>query len=343
MNALERQLAALLTEAPGEPPTSLDPDAIVTRASGRRRMLAPALAAAAVVAVAVPVAVVLARDSGTKPVTSTSAGTTPSTVPMSDPKADAIDRITAALQAAPVPPGAVRSERELDPVAEGFATSGSPTEVRRTAWWTALGAVRETITYLKAHAPAGMGLLSRGASSNGGEDVEFADRPTDPAAYPLELDYYLAPYASGVAIRIDSWTTWVANRPDWSFVPADATSVDLTVVRDAYNEDPGGAPTVRRALTGDALTRLADAINALPPRAPEGAHSCPAMLVRASDGAVFHTPDGVIHMVRNGGGCAFNATITAPPNTDEVYVLGNDFTAAVLSALGLPANYGFAH
>ena len=41
------------------------------------------------------------------------------------------------------------------------------------------------------------------------------------------------------------------------------------------------------------------------------------------------------------GGCAFNATNTAPPGKDEVYVDGNDFTDAVLSALGLPANYGF--
>jgi hypothetical protein len=67
------------------------------------------------------------------------------------------------------------------------------------------------------------------------------------------------------------------------------------------------------------------------------------MLVRSSDVAVFHTPDGDIRVEHNGGGCAFNATITAPPNAGAVYISGSDFTTAVLTALGLPQNYGLGH
>jgi hypothetical protein len=344
VNALEQQLASLLTEAPGEPPTVIDPDALLSHASRRRRFLAPALAAAAVVALAIPIAAVVMRDNGSPPTRSTAPGTeapAPQPSTTSDPKGDAVARITAALDAAPLPPGAVRSDSALEPVREPFSTSGAGNQVRRTAWWTAPGEVDATIAFLKAHPPTGMTLQGWGSGSAGKAEVDFADSPASPAAYPLEIDYYAAPYDRGIALRVDAWTSWAPNRPGWSFVPADATSVDLSVVRDAYNPGLGGAPAVRRTLTGDDLTRLADALNALPPRAPEGVHSCPAILVRASEVAVFHTAHGDVRMEHKGGGCAFNATITAPPDPDEVYVDGGDFTDLVLTALGLPRNYGF--
>lgn len=348
MNELEAQLASLLTEAPGEPPNEIDPDALLANAPRRRRYLAPALAAAAVVAIAVPVALFVVRDSGTTPAdNSPTAGSEAPAPPttVADPEADAINRITAALDAAPLPPDAVRSDTELKPVADGFSGSG-PNDVRRTGWWTAPGSVSGAITDLKEHPPAGMTALGSESAPGDYEGLEFATTPGDPAAYPVELDYYLAPYEGGIAVRIDAWTTWAPNRPDWSFIPTDATSVDLTVVRDPLNPDHpelGGAPTVERTLTGNDLTQLADTLNALPPRAPEGVHSCPAMLVQAREVAVFHAPEGDIRIVRNGGGCAFNATIVPPPGADEVYVDGGDFANAVLAALGLPKDYGFGN
>jgi hypothetical protein len=343
MNALEQQLAKLLAEAPGEPPTLVDPDELLSRASRRHRFLAPALAAAAVAAIAVPITVFALGDSGTPPARPAPPGTAESSppAPAADPKADAIDRVTATLAAAPVPPGAVRSDTELKPVRNALTTSDSPNEVRRTAWWTAPGDVDAAISYLKGHAPDGMELQAwSGSSSDARQEVDFAG-PARPDGYPLELDYFVAPYAGGVAVRIDSWTTWAPNRPQWSFVPDDATSVDITVVRDALNAGLGGAPTVRRTLTGGALKQLAGAVNALAPRAPEGIHSCPAVLVRAKDLAVFHTPDGDIRMLHEGGGCAFNATIAGPAGSHEVYINGSEFTDAVLTALGLPSHYGF--
>ena len=349
MNNLEQQLAALLTEAPGEPPNVIDPDALLARAPRRRRWVAPALAAAAVVAVAVPIAVFAVRDSGTSstkpPTAGTEAPLPPTTV--TDPKADAIARITAALDAAPLPPGAVQSDTELEPVKDPISMSTAPNQVHRTTWYTVPGDTDSVIAYLKAHPPTGLTLQGwAGGGSTDEQEVNFVDNPSDPATYVLEVDYDAAPYEGGVALRVDAWTIWAPNRPDWSFVPADATSVDITIVRDSLNPDRpelGGAPTVQRTLTGDDLAQLAAAVNALPPRAPEGIHSCPAILVDARDLAVFHTPAGDIRMARNGAGCAFNATITAENGDGDVYVNGGDFTNALLSALGLPKDYGFGN
>lgn len=347
MNDLERQLASLLTQAPGEPPNDIDPDAILARAPRRRRYLAPALAAAAVLAIAVPIAVAISRGSGTPTATSTAIGSGSPTPPatVSDPEGDAIARITAALAAAPLPAGSTEVAHSIAGLDTPFSMSTSPNQVRRTSWWTAPGDVSAAIAYMKEHPPTGMHL--QGWASGGSDDrqeVDFADNPSDPASYPIEIEYYMAPYQGGIALRVDAVTTWAPSRPAWSVVPGDAASADLTVVRDSLNPDRpelGGAPTVQRTLTGAALTQLADALNALPARAPEGIHSCPAMLVNARDLAVFHTPAGDIRIVRNGGGCAFNATITAAAGAGEVYVNGADFTNALLTALGLPKNYGY--
>lgn len=338
MNSLEQQLAALLTEAPGEPPNLIDPDAVLARAP-RRRWVAPALAAAAVVAIAVPIAVVALRDSGTSstkpPTAGTEAPLPPTTV--TDPKADAIARISAALDAAPLPPGAVQSDTELDPVKQPISISSAPNQVHRTAWYTVPGDTDPVIAYLKAHPPTGLTLQGwAGGGSTDEQELNFADEPTDPATYALELDYDAAPYNGGVALRVDAWTIWAPNRPDWSFVPADATSVDLTIVR-------GGSPAVQRTLTGDTLAQLADAINALPPQAPEGPHGCVEITAQASDIAVFHTPAGNIRMVDGLVQCSFNAVITAAQDDEKVYVRAGDFNSAVLAALGLPKNYGFGH
>jgi hypothetical protein len=348
MNALERQLTTLLTEAPGEPPDTLDPDALLAHArSPRRRYLAPSLAAAAVVAIALPVALVLVGDDATTPSRPASSGvpTGSTAIPLPDsaPKEEAMVRIEAALAAAPLPPGATTSPTELNSLIDAFDTSLSPNEVRRSAWWLAPGDVDSAVGYLKANEPDDMHLQSWGSGS-GYQDVEFASRPDDPADYPIQLGYYLAPYESGIAIRVDASTTWAPVRPDWSFVPDDVTSVDLVVVRTVRPSQPqqdGGAPTVRQTLTGAALAGLADAINVLPSRAPEGMHGCPLLLVEATDIAVFHAPEGDLKVMHGDGGCAFNAVITSPTSDGEVYVPSSDFTAAVLAALGLPDNYGY--
>ena len=57
MNELERQVATLLKDAPGEPPMTLDLAISSAIPGSRRRALAPLIAAAVVLAVIVPVVV----------------------------------------------------------------------------------------------------------------------------------------------------------------------------------------------------------------------------------------------------------------------------------------------
>lgn len=339
MNALEQQLAALLTQAPGEPPKAIDPDVLLAEAPQRRRYLAPVLAAAVVVGVAVSVAVFATRGGST----SGPAGSPTSDVAVPEAKAAALHNLNDLLDQVSLPPGAQR----LDPGPNWLPVPDhgtSPNELDVARFFTVPGTCCIALNYVGAHLPEGMKEDSGGSSSDGTHDVESVTYVSPDKTY---LSYSVADYhGDEVVMRVDAQTTWVAGRPDWSYVPADATSVDITIVRAALNPDHpefGGAPTVQRTLTGEALTRLADALNALAAQPPEGVHSCPAILVDSRDLAVFHTPTGDIRMMRNGGGCSFNATITAPPNTDDVYVNGADFTGAVLTALGLPRNYGFGH
>lgn len=345
MNPLERQLSTLLRAAPGDPPAAIDADALLARAPRRRRRyLPPALAAAAVVAIAVPVGLALTHDSGTtqagpRPAVSTPARprSTVSTL-TPHPKAAAMRDLEQLLDRAPLPAGAQRLGHGVAGIGVPFGTA-SPNDLDRARFFTAPGTAAAALAYLKTHPLDGMTLDFSGSSSGGGTPAVESVTFVSPAK--LYLSYSVAPYRGGAALRVDAQTTWVPNRPRWAFVPDSVTSADVTVIRTAFNAHPQGAPTVRRTLTGTALRRLADAVNGLPSAAPEGVHSCPAALIRSVDLVAFHTPTGDLRVSRNGGGCAFNATITSPPSKRHAYVAGTDFTAAVLSALGLPANYGY--
>jgi hypothetical protein len=333
MNPLERQVAALLQDAPGEPPMRIDADELLTHRPPRR-WLAPALAAAVVSALGITLAITLSGDSNNPPRPKIQAQLP--TPGAESPKAVALRDLQQLLDDAPLPPGA-QLAHEVSRLRVPFGT-GSPNDLDRARFYSTPGTVAAALAYVKHHVPGGMTLDSSGSSSGGGvPDVESV---TYVSPTKLFLSYSMTSGRGGIAIRVDAQTTWVPNRPSWSFVPDSVTSVDVTIVRKAYNKGMGGAPTVRRTLTGDRARELAAAVNDLPPAAPEGIHSCPAMLVDASDVVVFHSPNGNLRLAHTGGGCAFNAAITAPPSKREALVPGAAFTNAVLRELGLPVGYG---
>lgn len=340
MNPLERQLSALLKDTPGEPPSTVDADALLAKRS-RRRYLAPSLAAAAIVAIAVPLAVLLTCDSGTlgsahRPMPHTSP--TPA-----DPKTQAIMTARALVDSAPVPPGSTRIAHSPLALLDRPSEIPGALHVQRTAFWTVPGTTDAAVTYLRVHPPEGFRRDGSGAMGGPGrptvEDLSFATGSYG-ADGSVTLLYSVVAFDGGVAIRVDAQVFWVPNRPAWSYVPASVISVDVTVIRKAYTPGQRGAPTVSRTLTGDAARQLADAINALPPVGPEGVHSCPAQFIQSSDIAIFHAANRDIRVARVGGGCAFDATVTAPPSKRQAYLGGPDVTSTLLSALGLPANYG---
>jgi hypothetical protein len=352
MNPVERQLATLLAEAPGEPPKLIDADALLAHRL-RRRYLAPVLAAAAVVAIAVPVGLILANGSIDD---STNPPAAPRPLPTQNGMtvAQAIKVAEDALHDAPVLPGAHSVARPPTSLLDTpSSTPRAPTLVQRTKFWLAPGRTDAAIQYFKAHPPTAMHVGASGSSSGPGQPtaqfIQFtAGAPralTILGDQSLSLEFTVVASGSGVAVRVDAQLIRVPTRPDWAFVPDSVTSADVTVSRSTFDGGVEKAPTVLRTLTGEALERLADAINALPSRAPEGVHGCFAITATTAwplDKVVFHIPDEDIQ-VMHAGQCMWNAVLTAVSSHRHVYVDDVEFDKAILSALGLPDDYGNAH
>jgi hypothetical protein len=334
MNPDERELSGLLKDTAHEGPARIEVDALLARRR-RHRLLAPALAVGAVLAIAIPTAVLLAGDTSSSPGVSVRPHVATTS---SDPEAAAIVAVETALADAPIPPHAVEVKHAIAGLDAPLSISTSPNLVDRARWWRVKHSVDETLAYLRAHPPyatvAGETGSSGGASGRQIDSIGF-DSSSGPS-----LSYSVTPFAGGTAIRVDATTIWTPARPAWSLAPDSVASVDVTVVRHAIGGPSGGAPTVRRTLTNGAARHLAGALDALPAVAPEGVHSCPAQLVQAADIVVFHAPAGTIRMTRIGGGCAFDASVTAYAHRRPVYLSGDRFDRAVLAALGLPAGYG---
>lgn len=342
MNALERQLATLLADAPGEPPNTLDPDALVGHPpSRRRRYVAPLLAAAAVAAIAIPVGFALTSDSNPPTAAPESPAPTPRTSSTSSPSPDtsmqrAIAQAQELLLKVPLLPGAQSiGESPISELDQPSTTTMVPTLIIRTRFWLAPGDTDGAIAYFRAHPPAGMHEGASGLSSGVQPDTQFVDFES---GRNLKLQLTVVDFQGGVAVRADAQVIRVPDRPRWAYVSDSVTSAEVTVIREALDPAAGGAPTVQRTVTGETLEQLARAVNGLPSRAPEGIHGCVAMSVRVQDRVVFHSSSGDLKVVL--GGCSFNAAISAPFGTRYAYVDAGQFRAAVLAAVGLPSNYG---
>ena len=216
-----------------------------------------------------------------------------------------------------------------------FETRASQNLVTRTRSWTAPGSVDAAVRYLKSHAPPGM-TLGGWSTSNGGtgpqtEGVAFESRSE------LELTYTLAASHGAVAVRADASTIWVPARPSWSMLRTPLADGQAVIIR----QNPqlhGGAPTIRRALSPNALRRVVDAIDALPLSADIGAHSCPATVGGEvwRDTVTVRAGGRSVRIVDNLSGCA---TLEVTVGTRTVQ-LGGSIDGVLLSLLGLPADYG---
>jgi hypothetical protein len=342
MSGLERELAALLKDAPGEPPFVLDPDALQATSQPRRRYLAPLVAAAAVLAAAVPTAVLLNRDSSGQP-PSSSRPTKPLQNP-ADPHQAAIRTAKAIIATAPVPPGATPVERPpLAALDEPASTQGAQ-YVQRTRFWTAPGAVDNAISYLTSHPPRDM-HSPPGTGSRRGPNIPTTQTLDFQADEFRTLQYSVVAYHNGVAVRADAQVLWAPRRSPADTVPTSVTSVDVVVVRQNPQRRQG-APTVSRTLTGADARALAHFVNRLPRAVPTGYVSCPDMLggEHRLDRLTFHSAGANAHLLVNLTGCA---TTTLTVGHRKPIQLSFTFPGAVatidhqiLSAVGLPPNYG---
>ncbi|HZC73571.1 MAG TPA: hypothetical protein VE442_22940 [Jatrophihabitans sp.] len=333
MNPLERQLSALLKEAPGEPAASLDVDALLAQRRPRRRYLAPLLAAAAVVAIATPLAVILTHGPAAQQADRFR-------LPPGDerlathPRQAAIRTAQALIKSAPVLPRATRVSSPPLPAVDQPPSAPGAQHVQRTAFWTAPESVGAAITYLKSHPPKGMTLS--GTADSGGPSVPTVESLTF-GDYDTSLQLSVVAFRGGVAVRADAQVLWAPRRSPADMVPASVTSVDVTIVR-SNPQQHLGAPTVRRTLTGDAARALADYVNALP-RAVPNPMFCPNIAGNEewSDTLVFHSAGATTRVVDDMRGCT---SITFRTGHRKPIQLSGGLNQALLHALGLPANYG---
>lgn len=219
------------------------------------------------------------------------------------------------LSLARVPSGATRLTGAPAHLAEPMSREVVDTIVDRSAYWHVGSGFDETLSWLRAHPPAG--LTHAGSSSGGGPDFTTAGDDYDEADTATVIHRQLqieiaARSDGGTDIRADGLAVWLDPRPlrDAAAGPrmrvtiaggcpaSDRGRVDVTNTRSADlgrallpsghpaaalvctygggNDTPPLRLRQRRTLTATQAQRLARAVRAVPIDHPDGGvHSCP--------------------------------------------------------------------
>jgi hypothetical protein len=261
-------------------------------------------------------------------------------------RAEAIEWVTAALDHAQVPPGATAERPSIR--AQGFDLTVTG---KRT--WTAPGTVAQATASLRAQPPAGLVLTDEqtpGARAYGAPPDRHVVKVEGPAAtlwygrygggdYAPGLSYSVRPAPAGVIIEAKAYSYWKPYRPAWSIAGGSVTTVDVTVTRPSVPAFAvGGAPTVRRTLTGAPANLLVGLVNSLPAKRPIVSLGCSTS---APDSLAIRTSQSTLE-VSTDAACPSRTGIGEPGRQRFVYVRDEQLNSAVLQALGLPRNYGLA-
>lgn len=317
----------------------------------RRRPVAVMLAAAAAVVLVAGIAVALAvgRGSGsTDAQKAPTQGAGPPSQPVpartlitpgaADPSS-ALTRalLTRLLASTRLPAHSVRvSSAPVSVLRNPSTDSGYSThEIRLTRWFTAPGSVSAASAYFSAHPPRGTTLGSQGTDDDV-VNVEFdGGSRSEVASSSVTVVVDIAPYRGGVAVRIDAYAFWLPSRTTDSIIGVPTSAVaTVTVAGQAYRKPR----TVTRHLTGSTAARLAHEIDDLP-GGVEMVHSCPALFVTVTETLSFSTPRGTYVVRPTNSQCGQTTELRTPGGRTYPLGLGTLFTD-VLSALGLPENYG---
>lgn len=305
----------------------------------RRRLsrVAPVFVVAAVVAIAVGILLTGStqlHSARPSPSSSTSAPTsTSSPISTTVPNTDALATSTARaiLRTVPVPPGA-RALDNVKPAALGGASLQlSSVQAEASGVWRIPLTSSQAVDFARTHPAPGF----TPNCTCGGARVKWIDFYSQDRR--RAINYVIRTSGAGVEIGITAIVPWVPGRPSWSLIPASATSVDVTVERVRQAGSTGGAPTVHRTLSADATRRLATTANALRPQAESSCRG-PAIMIAATDILVFHLREGSITFTLPATNCP--QFIVQAPGHKSTYVEIGTLDAALLTALGLPGNYG---
>jgi hypothetical protein len=302
----------------------------------RVNRLGPLFVVAAVVAIAVGVPLSgstphhSARPSAS-PHISGPALTSPSVsnvVPNTDALATSAARTI--LRSVPLPPGA-RALDHVNPVLGGASLQLSSLQAVASGVWRVSGTLSTAVDFALTHPAPGF----TPNCTCGGAKVKWIDFYSQD--HRRAINYVIQASTSGVEIGITAIVPWVPDRPSWSLVPASATSVDVTVQRVRSAGSTGGAPTVHRTLSADATQHLAATANALLPQAESNCRG-PMIMIAATDTLIFHADGNSYTFTMPATNCPqFSIQASGHKTT---YVEVGTLDTALLTALGLPANYG---
>lgn len=303
MTVLEDEIGALLKRAPGEPPLTLDPDAVLGTPPHRRLWL-PALAAAVVVAaLAVSIAVLVRHGGATHAARPTPRPTTIAQVR----EAKARAQVEHDLAYAALPSGAVAGTKTVHTDEEAFVVYG-------TQIWTVPGTLGAVSAYVAASPPAGLVRQYAGSLT-----LYFtcADR---------SIQYDFAARGSKVRVTVRVKAFWTPVRPQWSYVTQDATQV-VVEIRRVGRHNLGRSTVIRRRIvTGADESSFARLVNAMRIERPD-AGLCPEVpglfdQVTFQDGARQLT-------VKTGQTCSGQDVVTVRGEREAVYLHDEHLDALV--------------
>jgi hypothetical protein len=306
------------------------PAAGAHRRFGRRTLLAAATVGVVAIAAASVAVVIAGRSSGHEQPGRPS----PSATIQVTPAAAAATFATQLLDQVQLPAGARRVD--VAPISVLDHPGQVPlmtTLVTRTRFWTVPESRDAVDQAIKANPPAGWRL--EGAALPGGTDGVigpfFAPVANGELVAYSEVVFSIAAMGSGSAVRADAEVSWQPQRTAADLVPSNVSRADVTIER------MPSAPNVHRVLTGSDGRALAAAANALRVDV-SGPHSCPMALGGYRDTIVFGSGADERTFVVEATGC--RGVDETAPGVTSLSLVGGDFNAAILKALGLPANYG---
>jgi hypothetical protein len=335
MTDLADRLVRMLREAVPQPPHTLDPGGMRagdSRRAHRRRVLAPALAAAAVVAVAVGVLLAVHQPGGQRDADRATGSVSPR---------DTTEQVVARLLAgAPTVPGARAVDNSpTDALDQPMEEPASPSLIRRTDLWTAPGTTGAALEYIRSHLSPG--FTPNGSSSWGGTGPAVQGLSFDASGRRwqrsglytgLELLVSVTPFGGGVAIRVDAEAMWLPQRGVDQRIPLSVGSVNVVV--DRYDS----APTVHRTLGAANARSLAATVNHLAMYPPVVRH-CP-MDRGFTDTLIFHAVRADIVVRADVDGCSSVTVRVNGHQSGPTLQGGGAFDQAVTRVLGLPREYG---
>jgi hypothetical protein len=314
----------------------------------RRNWLYPVIGVAAVIALVVVGITVTRVGDGSNATSSTTTSAPGSDVEAQIAAAERVYRaqirqrqvatqtmLTGLLATFPLPPASRRlSVSPIPELAQDRTFLGDSDVVDVPTWFTVKVNLPAVISFVKTHPATGFTLSGSGFGATF-HSFEFLG-PATADAQNVSIDVSLMAGGDGVVGRIDGVGTTVVPRDPKTIVPANA-SADIIVTRNKSFDSRDTITKSATNVTGANVSHLISVVNGLAP-STEGVRGCGASTTIKTDVVTFHSHGHAYVLGLDQSGCA-GASISVDGGSQYGLVLTNDLGTAILSVLGLPADY----